>query len=267
MAGAMMAGAHPPVRASLFVTCIIDQFYPEVGESAVRALRRLGVDLDFNPAQTCCGQPAFNAGFWSDAKPLARRTIDLLQSDRYVVVPSGSCASMMRVFYAELFHDEPEMQNRIASLASRAFELSEFVVDVLGITDLSAYAHCDETEPTRKITYHEGCHLRRELGALTQARALLNSLPGVEVVEMEQSEVCCGFGGTFSVKYPEISGAMLSDKLNFAADTGADAVTACDSSCLMHIGGGIEKRGMEMEALHIAQLLDEATEHRDRLTD
>ena len=254
-----MASASPPVRASLFVTCIIDQLYPEVGESAVSVLKRLGAELDFNPAQTCCGQPAFNAGFWSDAKPLARRTIDLFQSDKYVVVPSGSCASMMRVFYAELFHDEPQMQNRIASLASRTFELSEFIVDVLGITDLSAHADAVSTSHTRKVTYHEGCHLRRELGALTQPRTLLNSLPGIELVEMEQSEVCCGFGGTFSVKYPDISGAMLNDKLTFAANTGADALTACDSSCLMHIGGGIQKRGMSIQPLHLAQLLDEAT--------
>ena len=254
-----MAGAHPKVRASLFVTCIIDQLYPEVGESAVSVLRRLGVDLDFPAAQTCCGQPAFNSGFWSDAKPLARRTIDLLRTDGYVVIPSGSCASMIRVFYAELFHDEPQMQNRIASLASRAFELSEFIVDVLDITDFGPYATHDESKPTRKITYHEGCHLRRELDVRTQPRALLKSLPGVELVEMEQSEVCCGFGGTFSVKYPEISGAMLDDKLEFAADTGADAITACDSSCLMHIGGGIEKRGIPIQPLHIAQILDEAT--------
>ena len=254
-----MPAAKPPVKASLFVTCIIDQIYPDVGESTVRLLERLGVELDFPTAQTCCGQPAFNSGFWNDAKPLARRAIDLLQNDKYVVVPSGSCASMMRVFYAELFHDEPQMQNRVASLASRTFELSEFIVDVLRIADLSPYIRCDEIKPIRKITYHEGCHLRRELGALSQPRTLLNSLPGVELVEMEQSEVCCGFGGTFSIKYPDISGAMLSDKLKFAEDTGADAITACDSSCLMHIGGGIQKRGMTMEPLHIAQLLDEAT--------
>ena len=252
-----MATVAPPVRASLFVTCIIDRLYPEVGESTVNVLRRLGVELDFPTAQTCCGQPAFNSGFWSDAKPLARRTIDTLQSDRYVVVPSGSCASMIRVFYDELFHDEPQMRNRIASLASRTFELSEFIVDVLGITDLSPYADTDSTKPRRKVTYHEGCHLRRELGAITQPRDLLKSLPSVELVEMEQSEVCCGFGGTFSVKYPEISGAMLGDKLDFAAATGAEALTACDSSCLMHIGGGIEKRGIPIEPLHIAQLLDE----------
>lgn len=249
--------AAPPVRASLFVTCIIDRLYPEVGESTVNVLGRLGVELDFPSGQTCCGQPAFNSGFWSDAKPLARRTIDTLQSDRYVVVPSGSCASMIRVFYDELFHDEPQMRNRVASLASRTFELSEFIVDVLGIDDIGSYVDADLGKDTRKVTYHEACHLRRELGATTQPRSLLNSLPGVELVEMEQSEVCCGFGGTFSVKYPEISGAMLGDKLEFAGATGADFLTACDSSCLMHIGGGMEKRGMGMEAVHLAQVLDE----------
>ena len=145
-----MTAASPPVSASLFVTCIIDQIYPEVGESTVNVLKRLGVDLDFPAAQTCCGQPAFNAGFWSDAKPLARRTIELFQNDEYVVVPSGSCASMMRVFYAELFHDEPVLKARIASLAKRTFELSEFIVDILGITDLSPYADSESTAPTRK---------------------------------------------------------------------------------------------------------------------
>ena len=252
-----MAVASPSVRASLFVTCIIDHLYPEVGESTVNVLKRLGVDLDFPRAQTCCGQPAFNAGFWSDARPLARRTIDIFQNDRYVVVPSGSCASMMRVFYAELFHDEPPMQNRIASLASRTFELSEFIVDVLGITDLSQFSNSNSTETTRKVTYHEGCHLRRELGALSQPRALLNSLPGIDLVEMEQSEVCCGFGGTFSVKYPEISGAMLNDKLAFASATGADALAACDSSCLMHIGGGMARQGIRTRPMHLAELMDE----------
>ncbi len=251
-----MTGTHSSVKASLFVTCIIDQLYPEVGESTVRVLNRLGVDLDFPAAQTCCGQPAFNAGFWNEAKPLARRTIDQFRSDRYVVMPSGSCASMMRVFYAELFHDEPHMQTRISSLSSRVFELSEFIVDVLGITDLSVYV--PEDTPEHKVTYHEGCHLRRELGVITQPRTLINSLPNVEFLEMEQSEVCCGFGGTFSVKYPEISGAMLSDKLSFANGTGADFLTACDSSCLMHIGGGIQKQGINIEPLHLSQLLDKA---------
>lgn len=252
-----MAAVKPPIKASLFVTCIIDQFYPEVGESAVRLLRRLGVEVDFPAGQTCCGQPAFNSGFWRDAKPLARRTLDALDGADYVVIPSGSCASMLRVFYAELFHDEPLMLKRIALLTPRVYELSEFIVDALGVSDLREYAEAGSAASPRKITYHEACHLRRELGVMSQPRALIESLPGVEFVEMQQSEVCCGFGGTFSVKYPEISGAMLQDKIDFAAESGADAITACDSSCLMHIGGGLAKQRVGIKPLHLASLIEE----------
>lgn len=223
----------------------------------MRLLRRLGVDVDFPEAQTCCGQPVFNSGFWSDAKPLARRTLAAFESDRYVVAPSGSCASMLRVFYDELFHDEPLTLQRVAALKPRVFELSEFIVDVLGIDDLSEYAETGLGAPRRKVTYHEACHLRRELGVKSQPRALIESLPGVELVEMAQSEVCCGFGGTFSVKYPEISGAMLQDKIDFAAGSGADVITACDSSCLMHIGGGLQKQGVGVKPLHLASLIEE----------
>lgn len=247
-----------PVRASLFATCIIDQIYPEVGEATTRVLRRLGVDLDFPRGQTCCGQPAFNSGYWRDAKPLARRTLRTFAGDRYVVVPSGSCASMLRVFYAELLEDEPELLARTEALAARVYEFSEFVVDVLGVTDLGPYLERDAADTPRTVTYHETCHLRRELGATTQARALIDSLEGVTLAEMEQSEVCCGFGGTFAVKYPDISGAMLQDKLDNIRDTGADAVVACDSSCLMHIGGGMQRKGMSTRPLHLAQLIDEA---------
>lgn len=252
-----MAADKPPIKASLFVTCIIDQFYPDVGESAVRLLRRLGVEVDFPAGQTCCGQPAFNSGFWRDAKPMARRTLNALDGADYVVTPSGSCASMLRVFYSELFHDEPLTLKRIALLTPRVYELSEFIVDALGVSDLSEYADAGSVAPPRKITYHEACHLRRELGVMSQPRALIESLPGVEFVEMRQSEVCCGFGGTFSVKYPEISGAMLQDKIDFAAESGADAITACDSSCLMHIGGGLAKQRVGVKPLHLASLIEE----------
>ena len=252
-----MTAVKPPIKASLFVTCIIDQFYPDVGESAVRLLRRLGVEVDFPAGQTCCGQPAFNSGFWRDAKPMARRTLDALDGADYVVIPSGSCASMLRVFYAELFHDEPLALKRIALLTPRVYELSEFIVDALGVSDLSEYAEAGSAPPPRKVTYHEACHLRRELGVMSQPRALIQSLPGVEFVEMRQSEVCCGFGGTFSVKYPEISGAMLQDKIDFAAESGADAITACDSSCLMHIGGGLAKQRLGVKPLHLASLIEE----------
>ena len=244
------------MQASLFVSCVVDQFFPEVGESTVRVLRRLGVDVDFPEGQTCCGQPAFNSGFWNEAKPLARRVLRQFQGKEYVVVPSGSCASMLRVFYAELFRDEPDALRAAEELAPRVHELSEFIVDVLGVTDASQIGgrHGSSLE---KVTYHEGCHLRRELGATTQARVLISSAPGVELVEMEQPDVCCGFGGTFSVKYPDISGAMLADKVDDIGRTGAGAVVACDSSCLMQIGGGLRAKGLSTRAVHLAELLDD----------
>ena len=243
------------MKASLFVTCVVDQFYPEIGESTVRVLRRLGVDVDFPEGQTCCGQPAFNSGFRSDAKPLARRFLDTFESAEAVVIPSGSCTAMVRVFYQELFHDEPDLAARIDAVAGKTFELTEFIVDVLGVTQLPARTDA----PGRTVTYHEGCHLRREIGVTTQPRALIEAAQGVDLVEMQQAEVCCGFGGTFAVKYADISGAMLADKLRDISDTGADAVVSCDSTCLMQIGGGLEKQGMAARPLHVAQLLDEAT--------
>ena len=244
------------VQASLFVTCIVDQFYPEVGESAVRVLRRLGVEVGFPSGQTCCGQPAFNAGFWRDARPLARRFLDVFEASRYVVTPSGSCASMVRVFYQDLLAGDAKLVERARDLASRTYELSEFIVDVLGVTDAGPIMRGAEPAPLRRVTYHESCHLRRELGATTQARTLIRSLPGVELVEMEQADVCCGFGGTFAVKYADISGAMLQDKLDAIKRTGAGAVVACDASCLMQIGGGLEKQGVGVRPMHLAQLLD-----------
>lgn len=251
-----MSLGSTPVKASLFVTCVIDQFYPEVGESTVRVLRRLGVDLDFPKKQTCCGQPAFNSGYWSEAKPLAKKFLKQFQGDRYIVVPSGSCASMIRVFYSELFHDDPKLLEQAKALIPRVYELSEFIVDVLGVEDISQYAKDDVNASASKVTYHEACHLRRELGVQTQPQALMKSLPAVDMVEMNQSEVCCGFGGTFSVKYPEISGAMLQDKIDNIRGSGAEAVVACDSSCLMQISGGMKKQGLNVRAMHLAELLD-----------
>ena len=165
---------------------------------------------------------------------------------------------MVRVFYMELLHDKPELLEEARALAPRVYELSEFIVDVLGITDLSAYAGDGDPRASRKVTYHEACHLRRELGATTQPRTLIDSVPGVERIEMEQADVCCGFGGTFSVKYPDISGAMLQDKIDHVRETGADALVACDSSCLMQIAGGMDKQGVGVRPMHLAQLMDEA---------
>ena len=243
------------MKASLFVTCVVDQFYPEIGESTVRVLRRLGVDLDFPEGQTCCGQPAFNSGFRSDAKPLARRFLDTFEDAEAVVVPSGSCTAMVRAFYPELLHDDPALSARVDAVAGKTFELTEFIVDVLGVTHLPV----NSGGAQRTVTYHEGCHLRREIGVTTQPRALIEAVPGFDLVEMEQAEVCCGFGGTFAVKYADISGAMLADKVRSIEATGADAVVSCDSTCLMQIGGGLEKQSMAARPLHVAQLLDEAT--------
>lgn len=244
-------------RASLFVTCIIDQLYPEVGEATVRVLQRLGVDVNFPSSQTCCGQPAFNSGYWSLAKPLAKRFLKIFDGDRYIVAPSGSCASMVRIFYKQLFNDEPQVLEQVESVGSRVFELSEFIYDILGVTDLSEFIDPASESGKQLVTYHEACHLRRELGATTQPRALIKSLTDVELQEMKQSEVCCGFGGTFSVKYNDISGAMLNDKVNNIAETNASSVVACDSSCLMQIAGGIEKQNLNVRSIHLAQLLDQ----------
>ena len=250
-----MTAPGSSIRASLFVTCIVDQFYPQIGESTVRVLDRLGVDLDFPREQTCCGQPAFNAGFWNDAKPLARRFLKVFEGDRYIVAPSGSCVAMVRAFYPELLHGEPDMRDQARAMAPRVFELTEFIVDVLGVADLTGLVN---GRLDRRVTYHESCHLKRELGVDRQPRALLGSLPGVQLVEMPQAEVCCGFGGTFAVKYADISAAMLQDKIDSITSTGADSVIACDASCLMHIGGGMSKQGLPVRATHVAELLDEA---------
>lgn len=245
------------MKASLFVTCIVNQFFPQVGESTVRVLDRLGVEIDFPPNQTCCGQPAFNSGFWEEAKPLARKFLDEFESEKPIVIPSGSCASMIKIFYAELLKDEPDLSEKIRTTSNRVYELTEFIVDYIGISDLLPYTRSTAKNAAFTVTYHEGCHLRRELGATTQARILLRSLRSLDLVEMEQAEVCCGFGGTFSVKYPEISAAMMADKITAISKTNSGTLTACDSSCLMQIKGGLEKTSREVNVLHIAEILDQ----------
>lgn len=237
------------VSASLFVTCIIDQLYPEVGVSTVRLLRSLGVDVDFPRDQTCCGQPLFNSGFASDARKLALRVLDQFADSRYVVVPSGSCAAMLRVFYPELLDDDPEQHRRALELASKVYELSEFLTGVLGVTNVGAAA-------SGAVTYHPSCHLSRELGAGDAAERLLAGVEGLNLVPLPGRESCCGFGGTFSVKYPHISEGMLEDKIGNIASTGADTLVACDMSCLMHIGGGLSRQGHGVAVKHLAQILD-----------
>lgn len=246
------------LKVSLFVTCIIDQFYPEVGESVVRLLRKLGVKVDFPLMQTCCGQPAFNSGFKSEAKVLAGKFLDSFQDKSHIVVPSGSCTAMIKVFYPDIFHADSSRLHQSKEIGTRVFELSEFIVDVLGIEHFNKAINEVNSNSKRKITYHEGCHLRREIEVVTQPRLLIDAVPGVDLVEMDQVDVCCGFGGTFSVKYPDISGAMLEDKIQNICKTDAETLVSCDSSCLMQIGGGLAKKNIDVKPMHLAQFLDES---------
>jgi L-lactate dehydrogenase complex protein LldE len=251
---------RPEMDTDLFVTCVVDQLYPEVGVSVVRLLRRLGVKVGFPKDQTCCGQAVFNSGFTREAALLARRVLKSFNagqegsSGKYVVVPSGSCATMMRIFYAQLFQDDPELRKQAEELAGRVYELSEFLVKVLGVTDVGARFAGPRGD--NKVTYHPSCHLLRELEVSREPRELVRNVQGAELVEMPEAETCCGFGGTFSVKYPHISIGMLEDKIRNIINTGASTLVACDMSCLMHIGGALSRQGINVRPMHLAQLLE-----------
>ena len=243
-----------PKRASLFVTCIIDQLYPEVGASVVRTLRRRGVEVDFPEGQSCCGQPLYNSGFTQEAKRLAVRTLEALEGADYVVVPSGSCGAMLRVFYLDLFADDPTLVARAESLSGRVYEFTEFLEEVVGVEEAGG----GESGSAQMVTYHPSCHLLREMEVRDAPRRLLESAPGVELADLPDAEQCCGFGGTFAVKYPHISEQMLADKIDAILASGADMVTACDMGCLMHIGGAVSRRNLPVAVRHVAQVLDGA---------
>jgi L-lactate dehydrogenase complex protein LldE len=237
---------HP--RVHLFITCLGDQFFPKVGEDAVKVLKRLGVDVVFNPEQTCCGQPAFNTGYRDEARAVAARMLDLFEDCDYVVAPSGSCSTMVRVFYPELFADERPRLAQAEKLRSKFYEFSEFLVKVLKVEDVGA------TFPHR-VTYHDSCHLLRELGICEEPRKLIRAVRGIDFVEMQDYKLCCGFGGTFSVKFPEVSVAMGEDKIRAAIDAGVEYLVANDSGCLMHLAGLIHRRKLPLKTMHLAQLL------------
>ncbi len=231
----------------LFVTCLIDSLFPEVGEAVVEVLERAGAGVEFPAGQTCCGQPAFNAGERDAAARMARRTIEVLEAaPGDVVIPSGSCAAMIRRGYLELFADDRRWRSRAQALAGRVFEFSEYLVDHLERTDLGAPA------PGR-LAYHPSCHLLRELGVDRQPRALLAALPGPAAVGLEAD--CCGFGGVFAVAHPEVSAAMLARKLEAVRASRAERVVGCDVSCLMQIEGGLRRTGSPVRCAHLAQVL------------
>jgi len=236
-----------PRRVSLMITCLGDMFFPEVGVSMVRLLRRLGVSVDFPAGQTCCGMPLFNSGYHREAAAVAARTVGLFRDAEHVVVPSGSCAFMVKHEYPALMGD-PESRRAAEDLAARTWELSQFLVRVLDVRELT---------PTVKgrVTYHDSCHLLRGLGESESPRELLRHLRGVELVELPGADECCGFGGSFAVRLPEVSAGILERKLANVEATGASCVVACDAGCLMQMAGGLRRRRSKVRAIHLAELL------------
>jgi L-lactate dehydrogenase complex protein LldE len=233
---------------TLFIQCLVDGIYPEVGEAMVKIFRNLEFDLSCPTEQTCCGQPAFNSGYRREAEVAAKRFIEIFESADQIVCPSGSCVTMVKHHYAELFKDNFSWLKRAGQVADKTFELTEFLVDVLGIDDLDARYH-------GKITYHDSCHLLRNLRIKDQPRRLLRNVTGADFIEMPDSDRCCGFGGSFSVKYADISAAMVEDKVNNIIDSGADTVVGCDMGCLMNIQGMLSRKGSDIKVRHIAQIL------------
>ncbi|MBI1848655.1 MAG: (Fe-S)-binding protein [Candidatus Rokubacteria bacterium] len=237
------------MRASLMITCLGDLFYPEVGVRIVRLLRRLGVEVDFPAGQTCCGLPLFNSGYHAQAAEVARRTLPLFAGAEHVVVPSGSCAWMVKAEYPHLLHGEERAGAE--ALAAKTHELSQFLVDVIGRTDFTSTVK-------GRVTYHDSCHLLRGLGETRTPRAILGRLAGAELVELAGGDECCGFGGSFAVRLPEVSSAILDRKLASVEATGAACVAACDAGCLMQMSGGLSRRASAVRALHLAELIAEA---------
>lgn len=239
-----------PARVQLFITCIADTLFPQVGEAVVEVLERLGLEVAFPEAQTCCGQPAFNGGFQTEAREVALRFLDVFEptAPDPIVTPSGSCAAMVVHAYAELFRDDPVNRARAEAVAARTYEFAQFLVEGLGVTDVGARFE-------GALTYHASCHLLRELGVRDAPRALLAKVRGAEVKPLTGAEECCGFGGLFAVKYGALSGAILDKKLENLAASGAETLVGCDMSCLMHIQGGLHRDGRNIQCLHLAEVL------------
>src|SRR5438309_4716648 len=233
------------MKISLMVTCLGDALFPDVGVATVRLLRRLGIEVHFPQAQTCCGQPHFNSGYHAGARDLARHTIRAFANGRPVVTPSGSCAAMVKLEYPKLFEDDLVWHGRAEDLAHRTYELSDFLVNVLHKEDVGARFE-------GRATYHMACHLRG-LGLMTEPERLLRHVRGLEFVPLERADECCGFGGSFAVRFPGISGAMVNDKAALIEQTGAAAVVATDAGCLMNIGGCLRRRGSAVRTLPLAE--------------
>jgi L-lactate dehydrogenase complex protein LldE len=236
------------MRVALFVTCLVDLFRPTVGFAAVKLLEEAGCTVEVPRRQTCCGQPAYNSGARAAAKAIALQVLDTFEGYDHVVAPSGSCAGMIRVHYPELFDDDPTVLPRTQQLAARSWELVSFLVDICGMQTVSARWE-------RPVTYHDACSGLRELGVKDQPRRLLASVDGLRLRELPGAETCCGFGGMFCVKYPDISDKMVSDKATDIVATGAESVLAGDLGCLLNIAGKLQRHGRRVEVRHVAEVL------------
>lgn len=235
------------MRITLFIPCFVDLISPQAGISMVQILEQLGHEIDYPEELGCCGQPPFNSGYWDEARDAARPVLARLRDSEAVVIASGSCGAMLKVFYRELFHGQPE-EAEAAALADKCWEFTDFLVNKLGITDLGAsFPH--------KVTYHDGCHGLRELGLKKPARQLLERVSGLELVEMTEAETCCGFGGTFATKFPMISTAMGEVKCASARETAAEFMVSADSSCLMHLRGLLDRQQPPLKTIHLAEVL------------
>ena len=237
------------VKAQLFITCLAEQFFPNVLKGMVGLLERLGVQVAFPREQTCCGQPFFNGGYRTQARELAMKWLDVFgPTDGFIVSPSGSCVDMVRHHFPELFSPGSPEHRRATEVGARTFEFTQFLVNQLKVTDLGARF-------PSKVTYHASCHLLRGLGAREEPKALLRGVEGLQLIPLPGEETCCGFGGVFSVIYPEVSGSMMEAKVHAINSTGADVVVACDAGCLMNIAGGLRKAGSPVRAMHLIEIL------------
>lgn len=242
------------MRVALFISCVADLFFPEIGEATVKVLNRAGVKVYFPRAQTCCGQVAFNTGYQGEAAHLARHLVEVFEDAEAIVSPSGSCVAAVRKEYPHLFENDPAMLERVERSAARTFELSEFLVHVLKVDDLRAEWH-------GQVTYHDACHLTRMLGVRGEPRQLLSRVRGLEIIEMERSDWCCGFGGTFSVKMPDVSIGILDHKLQKFQATGVDTLVTSDAACIMNMRGYFARINPSLRVIHFSQILASEATH------
>ncbi|NEW09066.1 (Fe-S)-binding protein [Paenibacillus sp. SYP-B3998] len=237
------------MKVSLFITCLSDAIYPRVGEAMVRLLAKYGVQLEFPTVQTCCGQPAYNSGYWDEARTTAKTILEAFEDSDFVISPSGSCTYMIH-HYANLFQDDPVRLEKAVKLQKKTYEFTQFLVQVLGVTDLGAvFPH--------KVTYHPSCHGSRLLGVKDEPMELLKNVQGLEFIPLPFAEDCCGFGGTFAVKMADISGAMVTEKVDHVKETEAEVLVGLDMACLMNIAGNLRYRNEPVKVMHLVELLYE----------